>query len=404
MSDVGARHGMRESERPPARGLAPVAPTRAASPGPLVGPHRGGSPLIGWSANAMVYAQRSVGNAAVARLMAVQRQEVPPTPPPEVSPEDRQKQIYAATATHNVPPLDPTTKRNVEKSMSFAPIYDDIQEKAQLQQSVDRVNRELEDANNQLTIKINNVQSVSGAPGSTAPGGGEPEKASAELEQAKADVARLSAQAQTLADQLKAKQEVVSKELTAIGVKDEAELVTFVEETFPNSFIERGVQIAIAALESNKTAAEKEQERYRTEHGATGDRKGLQDACRDLDNRGKGNRGDSVDEDDGSAARRRRSCRSGGSGTRRDRREGRAEATRSGCQTGRVPTQISDPVQGRPRQGRRGLGRATRRTNQRTGSSSPDEYQRHREQHPGSQPQDLEIEGPRCRHSLADQG
>jgi hypothetical protein len=287
VSDVSARRGMREPEHPPARGLSPVGPTRRALPGPLAAARRRGSSLTGWSADAIVHAQRSVGNAVVARLVAVQRQEVPSTPPPEVSPEDRQKQLYAATATHDVPPLDATTKRNVEKSMSFAPIYDDIQAKAKLQQSVDQVNRELEDANNQLTIKTNNVQDVSGAPGSTAPGGGEPEKASAELERAKADVARLSSQAQTLADELKAKQEVVSKELTAIGVKDEAELVTFVEETFPNSFIERGAQIAIAALESNKTAAEKEQERYHTEHGATGDRKGLQDACRDLNNREK---------------------------------------------------------------------------------------------------------------------
>ena len=238
------------------------------------------------SVSGVLSAQMVVGNSAVARALAVQRQpQIPPPPPPAVSPEDRQKQLYSVAVTRDVHPIDAATKANVERAMSFAPVYADIEEKAQLQKDFDETNRQLTEANNQLGIKTNNVKDVAGAPGGSGPGSGEPEKASAELQKAKDDVARLSEKAQRIGDQLKAKQDMVSRELKAVGVKDEAELVTFIEETFPNSFIERGIQFAISALEANRAAALKERERYKQEHAGTGDRKGLQTAARDLDTR-----------------------------------------------------------------------------------------------------------------------
>lgn len=272
------------AERPPAR-TDPAAPARTESLQRWVARASAGPPER-WLARDVLTAQRIIGNTAVGRLLLIQRQPVPPPPPPPaVSPEDAQKQLYATAVTRDVHPIDAATKANVDRAVSFAPIYEDIEEKAKIQKDFDGTNKQLAEANNQLSIKTNNVKDVSGAPGGNGPGSDEPGRASVELEQAKKDVARLSEKAQQLADQLKAKQDVVSRELRAVGVKDEAELVTFVEETFPNAFVERGAQFATSALEANRAAALKEQERYKREHAGTGDRKGLQTAARDLDRR-----------------------------------------------------------------------------------------------------------------------
>ena len=59
-------------------------------------------------------------------------------------------------------------------------------------------------------------------------------------------MAELSTQAKLLAKELKQKDDLVKKELAVLGVKDEAELVIYIEEMFPNKFVDRGKQIAIA--------------------------------------------------------------------------------------------------------------------------------------------------------------
>lgn len=266
---------------------AAVKPRRQA---PLLVPATGLAPSLPapsqWRTADAVSFQRAAGNLAVVGALTLQRQQDPPPPPPPVvSPEDRQKQLYATAVTRDVHPVDAATKANVEKAMSFAPLYNDIEEKAKIQKDFDETNRQLAEANNQLSIKTNNVKDVAGAPGGSGPGSGQPEQASAELEQAKVAVARLSKGAQDLGDQLKAKSDLVARQLKVLGLKDEGELVRFVEETFPSAFIDRGAQFAVSALEANRNAALKEQERYKQEHAGTGDRAGLQAAAHDLDAR-----------------------------------------------------------------------------------------------------------------------
>jgi hypothetical protein len=230
---------------------------------------------------------RPVGNAAVSRVL-LQRQEAPPiNPPPAVSPEDRQKQLYAATTMREVPPTSPEVKAALGKAISFAPVYDDIQRLHQLQHDLAENAKALDDANNRLSIAKhdNELGSHSGAPGGTDPGSGVPEKLAGDLVKAEADVKELSAKAESLAQQVKDQDAVVKRELAAVGVKDEQELVHFVEEEFPNRFIERGQQVAIAQLDANKAAAEKERDRYKANQGGVGDRGALRDAARDLDRR-----------------------------------------------------------------------------------------------------------------------
>jgi hypothetical protein len=85
-------------------------------------PAAGRASGVVWSPTSIVEAQRSAGNVAVIGMLTLQRQQDIPAPPPEVSPEDRQKQIYAATVTLDVSPIDAATKANVEKTLSFAPV------------------------------------------------------------------------------------------------------------------------------------------------------------------------------------------------------------------------------------------------------------------------------------------
>jgi hypothetical protein len=75
--------------------------------------------------------------------------------------------------------------------------------------------------------------------------------------------------------------------LQALGVKDERELTDFVERAFPKAFAEWGKQIAIAQLEANRKAAEKDRDRYKQQQGSTGDRVALRLAAIDLDTRAK---------------------------------------------------------------------------------------------------------------------
>ncbi len=205
--------------------------------------------------------------------------------PPPISPEDRQRQIYAATIMREVPAPDPGVKANLGKALSFAPVYEDIHDRDSARDQLKTTQSQLDEAINQKSIATYNVKDVSGAPGGSGPGSGLPEKAAADLAAANGAVSDLSARVAALAADLQQKDNRVKRELAALGVKDEAALVTFVEDTFPNTFQERGKQVAIAQLEANKRAAKKEQERYKAEHAGTGDRQGLVDACRDLDAR-----------------------------------------------------------------------------------------------------------------------
>ncbi|MFL6072431.1 MAG: hypothetical protein ACJ73S_03440 [Mycobacteriales bacterium] len=239
------------------------------------------------SHGALLSAQRLAGNRAVVRLLALQRQQDPPSPPPVVSPEDRQRQLYAATTMRNVPPPDAVAKAGLARAVSFAPVYDDIQQRDKTRNELDGTRHALDEANNDLSIASNDVKDVSGAAGGTGPGSGEPEKTAAHVRKAKAEVGRLSMRVELLAGAFTHEDGLVKAELKQLGVQNESELLTFVEDTFPESFVTRGAQIALAQLEANKTAALKEQERYQKENSGSGDRKGLQDACRDLDARTK---------------------------------------------------------------------------------------------------------------------
>jgi len=243
------------------------------------------SPLV---SNESPFSARRVsefGSRKLGQMLTVQRQEASPAPQPPASPEERQGQLYAATILREVPEPDPQTKANLGKVLSFAPVYEEIQDRDNVRKELESTKEQLDTATETRIRAKNSAQDVSGAPGGTGPDSGEPEKAAADLAAAIADEAHLSAQVELLASELKEKNDLVTRELAGLGVKDEKELQTFVEETFPNSFVERGKQIAVTQLEANRKAAEKERERYKAAHAGSGDRKGLQDACRDLDTR-----------------------------------------------------------------------------------------------------------------------
>lgn len=282
-------HGHKGADR--SRSHIPVPPVVGTVGGDPAGHPSMGGPS---SVRDVLALQRTAGNAATVAGLAASALGAPNgtatlqrqiTPPPEVSPADRERQLYAATTMRNVPPLDPAMRANLVTTIKYTPVFDSIEERNRVRADVQKHEAELEKANNELSIAKQGAKDVSGAPGGTGPGSGEPEKAQNRLKLANAEVARLSRVVESLGKDLKAKDVIVKKGLADIGVKSEDEVVNFVNETFPKTFIARGKQIAITQLDANRSAAEKERARYRTQTGS--DRGALKDAARDIERRTK---------------------------------------------------------------------------------------------------------------------
>ena len=93
------------------------------------------------------------GAGPVRRFIQRQPDSAPPAPvstpaptpaqpggpaPAQVTPEDRQRQLYAATILRDVPAPDAGVKASLNKALSFAPVYEDIHDRDNVREETKR--------------------------------------------------------------------------------------------------------------------------------------------------------------------------------------------------------------------------------------------------------------------------